>query len=97
MRQTDWSYPQRERQPPSALLRELIVTLAERGIDVHHLVHHREGDAFCVVSCVSLELERFLLVTTGMVMAPGRRGMALLTGGLPVRAMRDASVETSAG
>ncbi|MGO4261593.1 YcaO-like family protein [Lysobacter sp. TAB13] len=97
MRQADWSYPQRERQPPSALLRELIATLAARGIDVHHLVHHREGDAFCVVSCVSLELERFLLVTTGMVMAPGRRGMALLTGGLPVRAMGDASVEASAG
>ncbi|MNW11091.1 hypothetical protein D3C71_2084540 [compost metagenome] len=67
------------------MLRELVDTLADRGIELHHLIHHREGDAFCVVSCVALELERFLLVTTGMVMAPGRRGMALLAGALAGR------------
>lgn len=85
MRHADWSHPQRERQPPAGLLRELVDTLADRGIELHHLIHHREGDAFCVVSCVALELERFLLVTTGMVMAPGRRGMALLAGALAGR------------
>lgn len=81
MRRARWSHGARERQPPAALLRELIETLGERGIEVYHAVQHQEGDAFCVVSCVALELERFLLVTTGMVMAPGRRGMALLAGG----------------
>lgn len=85
MQRADWSHPPRERQPPAPLLRELVDTLADRGIELHHLIHHREGDAFCVVSCVALELERFLLVTTGMVMAPGRRGMALLAGALAGR------------
>lgn len=80
MRHVHWSHRQRERRPPAALLRELVDTLAACGIELHHLIHHREGDEFCVVSCVAMELERFLMVTTGMVMAPGRRGMVLLAG-----------------
>lgn len=88
MRHAGWSHPQRERQPPAALLRELVDTLEREGVPVYHRVHHREGDTFCVVSCVALELERFLLVTTGMVMAPGRRGMALLEGTLMERRSR---------
>lgn len=88
MRHARWSHPQRDRQPPAALLRELVDTLEREGVPVYHRIHHREGDAFCVVSCVALELERFLLVTTGMVMAPGRRGMALLEGTLMERRSR---------
>lgn len=86
-----WDHAPRERQAPAVLLRELLARLGERGIQVRHAINHREGDAFCVVSCVALELERFLLVTTGMVMAPGRRGMALLA-----RARSAAVQETAA-
>jgi len=78
MQRRRWDHAPRERQAPAALLRELLARLGENGIRVRYAINHREGDAFCVVSCVALELERFLLVTTGMVMAPGRRGMALL-------------------
>lgn len=78
LRRRRWAHGARAPRPPAQLLRELVAALDERGVEVGYAINHRQGDAFCVVSCVAPALERFLLVSTGMVMAPGRRAMALL-------------------
>lgn len=83
----EWSYPAREAQPPAQLLREMLARLRDHGIRIYHAINHRQGDEFCVVSCVSFELERFLLVASGIAMAPGKRGMDLLAGRLQVPAL----------
>ncbi|MEH6413469.1 YcaO-like family protein [Pseudomonas sp. CGJS7] len=64
--------------PPAALLQTLIERLRARGIDLHYAINHEEPGRFCVVNVVSLALERFFLVSSGIAMAPGRRGRALL-------------------
>lgn len=86
----DWSHPTREVQTPKALLRDMVSLLQRKGIHLYHAINHRQGDDFCVVSCVSFELERFLLVASGIAMAPGKRGMDLLAGKLQVPALERA-------
>lgn len=70
--------------PPAALLEILLARLRARGIDLHYAINHEEPGRFCVVNVVSLALERFFLVCSGIVMAPGKRGRDLLAGRLPV-------------
>ncbi|QWP76664.1 YcaO-like family protein [Lysobacter sp. K5869] len=73
-----WDYAEPERMTPQRLLPAVVAGLRERGLDLYYAVNHREGDDFCVVSSLSPELERFFLVSTGVVMAPGRRGSEFL-------------------
>ncbi len=73
-----WDYPQLPWQAPKQLLPRVVADLEARGIGLYHAINHQEGDEFCVVSSVSMELERFFLASTGLLMAPGRRGRECL-------------------
>lgn len=74
----DWTHPDKPRAAPKQLLPVLVRELEARGIGLYHAINHREGEDFCVVSSLSPELERFFLVSTGILMAPGRRGRDFL-------------------
>lgn len=78
----DWAHPERAPQPPKAMLGEMVAHLRERGVDLYYAVNHHVPGALCIVSCVSFELERFFMVTSGIAMGPGPRGMDLLEGRL---------------
>jgi ribosomal protein S12 methylthiotransferase accessory factor len=77
LQRAGWAYPSTPDRSLAALLSETLSRLEARGIDVCFNIHHQAPDLFCVVSCVSLALERFFLVTSGVAMAPGPRGMRL--------------------
>ncbi|MGO1072078.1 YcaO-like family protein [Lysobacter sp. CA199] len=78
MERGEWPHPDKPRVAPKRLLPLLVQELEARGISLYHAINHREGEDFCVVSSLSPELERFFLVTTGILMAPGRRGSQFL-------------------
>jgi len=84
LRRGRWNPEAPAPMPPAALLATLIARLRERGIDLHYAINHEEPGRFCVVNVVSMALERFFLVCSGIVMAPGQRGRELLAGRLPV-------------
>ncbi|QQP97097.1 YcaO-like family protein [Lysobacter enzymogenes] len=84
LRRGRWEHPAPPPLPPAALLERMIERLRARGIDLHYAINHDEPGRFCVVNVVSLPLERFFLVCSGIVMAPGQRGRDLLAGRLPV-------------
>lgn len=78
LHRADWHYPQRAWQTPQRLLPQVVADLESHGIELYHAINHREGEDFCVVSSMSMELERFFLASTGLLMAPGRRGRECL-------------------
>jgi ribosomal protein S12 methylthiotransferase accessory factor len=84
LRRGRWDYPAPAPMPPAELLPQLVARLRARGIDLHYAINHEEPGCFCVVNVVSMALERFFLVCSGIVMAPGQRGRELLAGRLPV-------------
>jgi ribosomal protein S12 methylthiotransferase accessory factor len=73
----EWDYPPPRRQSLATVLSETLARLGAHGIDLCFHVHHEVPGQFCVVSYVSIALERFFLVTSGVQMAPGPRGMRL--------------------
>ncbi|MEH6420490.1 YcaO-like family protein [Pseudomonas sp. CGJS7] len=87
LERVEWPHPDKPRLAPKQLLPVLVRELESRGIGLYHAINHREGEDFCVVSSVSPELERFFLATTGILMAPGRRGSEFL------RRQREAAAE----
>jgi ribosomal protein S12 methylthiotransferase accessory factor len=72
-----WDYPSPPRRSLATLLSETLAQLEAHGIDLCFHVHREVPDLFCVVSYTSFALERFFLVTSGVQMAPGPRGMRL--------------------
>ncbi|UZW58587.1 YcaO-like family protein [Lysobacter enzymogenes] len=84
LRRRRWDFQAPAPLPPTALLELLTARLRARGIDLHYAINHHEPGHFCVINVVSLALERFFLVCSGIVMAPGQRGRDLLAGRLPV-------------
>ena len=59
------------------MLADILFRLKTRGIDVCFNVNRSVADTFCVVSCASMALERFFLVTAGHLMwrpAPAENG-----------------------
>ena len=78
LHRTRWDFVEPARQTPQRLLPTVVADLRARGLILYHAVNHREADDFWVVSSLSPELERFFLVTTGVAMAPGRRGREFL-------------------
>lgn len=84
LRRGRWDHDVPAPMPPAELLEVLIARLRSRGIDLHYAINHEEPGRFCVVNVVSLALERFFLVCSGIVMAPGKRGRDLLAGRLAV-------------
>lgn len=82
MESVDWAHPERAAKPPKAMLGDMLAHLHERGVGVYYAINHHAPGALCIVSCVSFELERFFMVTSGIVMGPGQRGMDLLEGRL---------------
>ena len=86
LERVDWAHPARAAKPPKAMLADMIAHLRRHGIDVYYAINRHAPGAFCIVSCVSFELERFFMVTSGIAMGPGRRGMDLLEGRLRVPA-----------
>lgn len=73
-----WDFAEPSRMTPQQLLPAVVAGLHARGLTLYHAVNHREADDFWVVSSLSPDLERFFLVATGVVMAPGRRGREFL-------------------
>ena len=73
-----WDFEETEPRDLATLVSETVAQLDSRGIDLCFNVHHEVPGVFCVVSCTSVALERFFLVTSGHAMAPGARGMRLL-------------------
>ncbi|SDY78033.1 ribosomal protein S12 methylthiotransferase accessory factor [Lysobacter sp. yr284] len=73
-----WDYAEPARATPQQLLPAVVADLRARGLPLYYAINHREADDFWVVSSLSPDLERFFLVTTGVAMAPGRRGQAFL-------------------
>jgi ribosomal protein S12 methylthiotransferase accessory factor len=86
-----WDYEEQPREGLSKLLSDIVFRLHAHGIDVCFNVNHLVADTFCVVSCVSMTLERFFLVSAGHLMAPGARGMKLFARG------RESEPATAAG
>ncbi|MGO1068763.1 YcaO-like family protein [Lysobacter sp. CA199] len=78
LRRGRWRQDAPAPMPPAGLLQTLLTRLRARDIDLHYAINHDEPGHFCVVNVVSLALERFFLVSSGIVMAPGRRGRRLL-------------------
>ncbi|GLX34356.1 hypothetical protein Sros01_04290 [Streptomyces roseochromogenus] len=60
---------------PRGHLDQLLALLREHGFDVYQRDHHGTPD-LAVVNVLVPGLERFMLVTDGQVVVPGRRGMA---------------------
>lgn len=87
LERVDWAHPAREAMAPKAMLGAMIAHLRRHGIGVYYAINQHAPGAFCIVSCVSFELERFFMVTSGIAMGPGRRGMDLLEGRLRVPAL----------
>ncbi|WP_223619633.1 YcaO-like family protein [Lysobacter sp. ESA13C] len=97
LERVDWPHPDRPRLAPDLLLPEVVADLEARGIELYYAVNHSEGEDFCVASCVSFELERFFLATSGILMAPGRRGREFLSRLSPANASRAVEAEEQAG
>lgn len=97
LERVDWPHPDKPRLAPDLLLPEVVADLEARGIELYYAVNHSEGDDFCVASCVSFELERFFLATSGILMAPGRRGREFLARWSPANASRPVETAEQAG
>lgn len=74
LQRASWHYAAGAWQTPQRLLPQVVADLEAHGIGLYHAINHREGEDFCVVSSASMELERFFLASSGLLMAPGRRG-----------------------
>jgi hypothetical protein len=72
-----WNHPPTPNRTLGTLLAETLARLEACGIDLCFNVHCVVPDVFWVVSFVSAALERFFLVTSGVRMGPGPRGMRL--------------------
>jgi ribosomal protein S12 methylthiotransferase accessory factor len=72
-----WQYAQVRQRSLTALLSQTLSQLAAHEIDLSFNIHREVPGVFCVVSCMSIALERFFLVTSGQLMSPGLRGMRL--------------------
>jgi ribosomal protein S12 methylthiotransferase accessory factor len=72
-----WQYADAPYGDLARVLADTLFRLESRGIDVCFNVNHSVADAFCVVSCVSMAMERFFLVNSGYLMGPGTRGKRL--------------------
>lgn len=97
LERVDWPHPDKPRLAPGLLLPEVVADLEARGIELYYAVNHTEGEDFCVASCVSFELERFFLATSGILMAPGQRGREFLSRQSPASAARPLEAEEQAG
>jgi len=78
LRKARWQHAGTQLVKPKPLLEGIVAKMRSKGINLYFCINHQQAESFCVVSCVSCELERFFLVTAGVVMAPGARGMRLL-------------------
>jgi len=74
-----WDFDHQRNKSLAAVLANVLFRLRTRGIDICFNVNRTVADTFCVVSCVSMALERFFLVTSGHMMGPGKRGMRLFS------------------
>ncbi|HTD28963.1 MAG TPA: YcaO-like family protein [Xanthomonadaceae bacterium] len=83
-----WQYADLSDRDLKSVLADTLFRLESSGIDVCFNVNRAVADTFCVVSCVSMALERFFLVTGGHLMGPGMRGKRLFASIEPDR--RDA-------
>ncbi len=84
-----WDYAPPPRGSLGDLLSRTVALLEENAIDLCFHVHREVPGLFCVVSYISMALERFFLVSSGLPMAPGPRGMRLFAE-RPVSSGRDA-------
>jgi len=75
-----WDYAEPPFGSLADVLSDTLCRLKSSGIDACFNVNHAVADTFCVVSCVSIAMERFFLVTAGLLMGPGTRGKRLFDG-----------------
>lgn len=79
------AFPRSERRlvPPQSQLRELTSRLGEAGYRPYHRVTATAPENVIAVHVIVPGLERFMLVTSGMVMVPGPRARARIETGVP--------------
>ncbi|MFI7133455.1 YcaO-like family protein [Nonomuraea sp. NPDC050153] len=68
--------------PPGGQLRKVAAALAARGHPAYHRVVRVLPCGVTAVHVIVPDLERFMLVTDGNLVLPGRRGLAAAAGGL---------------